>query len=179
MRVIGIDEVGLGCLAGPVISAAVYIGDELKDIRLVDSKKMSPSGREKVFNTIKRHCFASVGMATPEEIDNLNILSASHLSMRRAVKNLPITPDKVLIDGKYVPDGILNAESIIKGDNLVREISAASIFAKVFRDRLMIAYASHFPQYFLQKNKGYPTQQHKDVIKQIGKTRIHRKSFKI
>ena len=99
--------------------------------------------------------------------------------MRRAIKNLPITPDKVLIDGKYVPDGILNAEAIIKGDNLVREISAASIFAKVFRDRLMIAYASHFPQYFFQKNKGYPTQQHKDVIKQIGKTRIHRKSFKI
>ena len=96
MRIIGIDEVGLGCLAGPVISAAVYIGDELKDIKLVDSKKMSPLIREKVFNKIKRHCFASVGMATPEEIDNLNILGASHLSMRRAIKNLPITPDKVL-----------------------------------------------------------------------------------
>ena len=130
MKIVGVDEVGLGCLAGPVIAAAVVLGNFKGTITFKDSKKTSANLRRQQFELIKKNCYFSIGIATPKEVDKYNVLEASHLAMKRAIKSLSITPNKILIDGSHVPKDLENAESIIKGDDLVQEISAASIFAK-------------------------------------------------
>ena len=179
MKIAGVDEVGLGCLAGPVVSAAVIIGDEGSEIFFKDSKKTSEKNRYIQAKHIRQNFYVGIGIATSEEIDCLNVLRASHLSMERAIMNLPIIPDSILIDGKYIPNKMVNAEAVIKGDTKHQEIAAASIVAKVFRDRLMVAYSVSFSNYSLEKNKGYPTKDHKEAINQFGLSNIHRKSFKI
>tara|TARA_X000000368_G_scaffold387744_1_gene348728 strand:+ start:556 stop:1095 length:540 start_codon:yes stop_codon:yes gene_type:complete len=179
MKIVGVDEVGLGCLAGPVIAAAVVLGNFKGTITFKDSKKTSANLRREQFELIKKNCYFSIGIATPKEVDKYNVLEASHLAMKRAIKSLSITPNKILIDGSHVPKDLENAESIIKGDDLVQEISAASIFAKHYRDNLMQVYSFKYPHYFFEKNKGYPTAEHKSAISRFGLSQIHRKSFKI
>ena len=112
-------------------------------------------------------------------MDELNVLKATHLAMKRAINNLPVVPELILIDGLYVPDGVDNAESIVKGDETHQEIAAASIYAKCYRDKLMEVYGTQYSQYSLEKNKGYPTKEHKSAINEHGLSNIHRKSFKI
>ena len=179
MRITGVDEVGVGCLAGPVISAAVCFGNQKPSVIFRDSKKISHIRREKLYKYIKHNFHVSIGIATPPEVDKLNILKATHLAMKRAINNLPVIPETILIDGLYVPDGINNAESIVKGDEIQQEIAAASIYAKYFRDELMKLYGIKYPQYLLEKHKGYPTKEHKKGINEHGLSNIHRKSFKI
>ena len=129
MMIAGVDEVGLGCLAGPIISAAIILGDFKGKVIFKDSKKTSERNRHLQYNLIKQNCYYSIGVATPHEIDELNVLNASHLAMKRALKNLPVFPKQILIDGSHVPEGIQNADSVLKGDSLIQEISAASVFA--------------------------------------------------
>ena len=179
MRTTGVDEVGVGCLAGPVVSAAVSFGNQEPSVVFRDSKKTNLPQREKLYRYIKNNFHVSIGIATPAEVDKLNVLKATHLAMKRAINNLPVIDRLVLIDGLYVPDGINNAQSIIKGDEKHQEIAAASIFAKVYRDTLMMVYGAQYPQYLLEKNKGYPTKEHKMAINDHGLSNIHRKSFKI
>ena len=179
MRITGVDEVGVGCLAGPVISAAVCFGNQKPSVIFRDSKKISHTRREKLYKYIKYNFHVSIGIATPPEVDKLNILKATHLAMKRAINNLPVIPETILIDGLYVPDGIDNAQSIVKGDETQQEIAAASIYAKYFRDQLMKLYGIKYPQYLLEKHKGYPTKEHKKAINEHGLSNIHRKSFKI
>ncbi len=179
MRTAGVDEVGVGCLAGPVISAAVSFGNQEPSVIFKDSKKISHLQRTKLYKYIKNNFHTSIGIATPFEVDRLNVLKATHLAMKRAINNLPVLPRLILIDGLYVPDGIDNAESIVKGDETHQEIAAASIYAKCYRDKLMEVYGAQYSQYSLEKNKGYPTKEHKSAINEHGLSNIHRKSFKI
>jgi len=155
------------------------LGDFKGKVIFKDSKKTSERNRHLQYNLIKQNCYYSIGVATPHEIDELNVLNASHLAMKRALKNLPVLPKKILIDGSHVPEGIQNADSVIKGDILIQEISAASVFAKVFRDSLMRIYSEKYKFYSFQNNKGYPTPEHKNAISRYGLSEIHRKSFKI
>ena len=179
MRTAGVDEVGVGCLAGPVISAAVSFGNQEPSVIFKDSKKISHLQRTKLYKYIKNNFHTSIGIATPYEVDKFNVLKATHLAMKRAINNLPVVPELILIDGLYVPDGVDNAESIVKGDEIHQEIAAASIYAKCYRDKLMEIYGVQYSQYSLEKNKGYPTKEHKSAINEHGLSNIHRKSFKI
>jgi len=179
MKIAGVDEVGVGCLAGPVISAAVVFGNNKPDLVFKDSKKTSESKRAQQAKYINQNFYVGIGIATPKEIDALNVLKATHLAMKRAVHNLPVKPAKILIDGVHVPENLDNAEAIVKGDEQYQEIAAASIAAKHFRDQLMIKYAKDLDGYAFEKHKGYPTKVHKHAINYLGYTNIHRKSFKI
>ena len=174
----GVDEVGRGCLAGPVVSAAVILkrGIELKNLK--DSKQITFKNREKISNHIKKNSFYAIGIASVEEIFNLNILQASLLSMRRAIDNLNIKPELILIDGKFAPKEVKNYRTIINGDERVKVISAASILAKVFRDKLMIKLSEKFSNYAWERNFGYGTKDHIAGLKRFGITIHHRKSFK-
>ena len=178
MIIAGVDEVGVGCLAGPVVASCVILPEQINEI-FKDSKSTSESLRFKQFQFLRRNTYASIGLCTPQEIDEMNILNATHLAMKRAINNIQIKPEKILIDGKYVPSGLLNAEAFIGGDKAHQQISAASIYAKYFRDNLMGQYAKIFPKYYFEKNKGYPTQMHKEAIIEFGLSKIHRKSFKM
>ena len=178
MIIAGVDEVGVGCLAGPVVASCVILPEQINEI-FKDSKSTSESLRFKQFQFLRRNTYASIGLCTPQEIDEMNILNATHLAMKRAINNIQIKPEKILIDGKYVPSGLLNAEAFIGGDKVHQQISAASIYAKYFRDNLMAQYAKIFPLYYFEKNKGYPTQMHKEAIIEFGLSKIHRKSFKM
>ena len=153
MKIAGVDEVGIGCLAGPLISAAVIFGKNKSEYFFKDSKKTSERNRHLQYNLIKQNCYYSIGVATPHEIDELNVLRASHLAMIRAIENLPVIPEKIIIDGIHTPKGLKNAEAIIKGDENHQEIAAASIVAKYFRDQLMLKYAKEYEGYFFEKNK--------------------------
>ena len=175
----GVDEVGLGCLAGPVIASAIVLSGKGSERAYKDSKQLSEKLRAENYYFLRKHCYFGIGVASPKEVDEFNVLRASHLAMIRAINSLPVKPSKIFVDGKYVPDGLQDAESVIKGDQLIQEISAASIFAKHYRDTLMQAYDSIYPQYNLKKNKGYPTAEHKEAISRLGLSNIHRKSFKI
>ena len=176
--VAGVDEAGRGPLAGPVIAAAVIL-NPLKPIAgLADSKKMTHKQREVAFAAIRANALAwTVARATVAEIDELNILHASMLAMRRAVLKLPVVPQLVLVDGNRCPDLPYETRAIIKGDAKEQAISAASIVAKVLRDRLMCFLDKRYPQYGLAKHKGYPTAAHMDAIRQHGVNRIYRRSF--
>ena len=174
--VAGIDEVGRGALAGPVIAAAVILKNNISGLN--DSKKLSPKKRSYFSDLIKDNSSYAFGSASNYEIDNINILNASLLAMKRAILNLSVKPDLVLVDGIHKPDLDIKMEAIIGGDALKTEISAASIIAKVYRDNLMVEYDKSFPNYGFEKHKGYGTKEHLDSIKINGICSIHRKSFK-
>ena len=137
MKIAGVDEVGIGCLAGPLVSAAVIFGKNKSEYFFKDSKKTSQKNRAIQAKYIKRNFYVGIGLASPIEIDELNVLQASHLAMKRAIKNLPVIPERIIVDGIYIPEGLEHAEAIVKGDEQYQEIAAASIVAKNFRDELM------------------------------------------
>ncbi len=174
----GVDEVGRGCLAGPVVSAAVILKDGIKLNLLSDSKKISFKKREEISDHIKTHSFFSIGIASVEEILKFNILGASLLSMKRAIENLEIKPNLTLIDGNFAPEGLKNYKTIINGDEKIKVISAASIIAKVYRDRFMIKLSEKFSNYAWERNFGYGTKAHLEGLKKFGVTSQHRKGFK-
>jgi ribonuclease HII len=176
--VAGVDEAGRGPLAGPVVAAAVIL-DPLKYIDgLADSKILSERKRDSLFEIIKADALSwSVAMASVEEIDELNILQATLLAMQRAVNGLAIQPDQVLVDGNCLPKLLIPAQAIIKGDSKVKAISAASILAKVERDKIMVDYYQQYPDYSFHLHKGYGTATHVNEIKQFGFLEIHRKTF--
>ena len=174
----GVDEVGRGCLAGPVVSAAVILKKGINLKLLKDSKKITFRKRENISKHIKENSYFAIGIATVEEILKLNILHASLLSMKRAINQLMITPDITLIDGNFAPAGIKNYKTVINGDERVKAISAASIIAKVYRDRLMIKLSKKFSNYAWDRNFGYGTKAHLKGLKKFGITAHHRKGFK-
>lgn len=177
--VAGVDEVGRGPLAGPVTAAAVVL--DLRSIPdgLNDSKKLTALRRRALYEVITASAEVSIAHASVEEIDSLNILRASHLAMERAVAGLPRRPCMALIDGNMIPrDLCVPARTIIKGDALSLSISAASIIAKVTRDKLMWALAQHYPGYGWETNVGYPSKSHREALQNLGVTPHHRRSFK-
>ena len=174
----GVDEVGRGCLAGPVVSAAVILKEGVNLDLLKDSKKISFKKRIEISDHIKSHSFYAIGLASVNEILELNILQASLLSMKRAIKNLTVKPDLTLIDGNFAPIGLKNFKTIINGDEKIKVISAASVIAKVHRDQLMIKLAKKFSNYSWENNFGYGTKAHFEGLKKFGVTSHHRKSFK-
>tara|TARA_B100000282_G_C31686091_1_gene469113 strand:+ start:485 stop:1063 length:579 start_codon:yes stop_codon:yes gene_type:complete len=174
----GVDEVGRGCLAGPVVSAAVVLKKGINLKVLKDSKKISFNKREKISKHIKENSYFAIGIASVEEILKLNILQASLLSMKRALNQLTIKPEITLIDGNFAPEGIKKYKTIINGDEKVKAISAASIIAKVYRDKLMIKLSEKYSNYSWERNFGYGTKAHLEGLKKFGVTAHHRKSFK-
>ena len=174
----GVDEVGRGCIAGPVVSAAVIFKKSIDTKLLKDSKKISFKNREKISEYIKNNSYYAIGIASVEEIFNFNILQASLLSMKRAIESLSVKPNLTLIDGNFAPKNIQNYKTIINGDEKVKIISAASIVAKVFRDKLMIKLSKKFKNYSWESNFGYGTKAHLAGLKKFGITIHHRKSFK-
>ena len=174
----GVDEVGRGCLAGPVVSAAVIFKKNINLSLLKDSKKISFKKREEISEHIRNNSYYSIGIASVEEILNLNILQASLLSMKRALKRLSIKPGLTLIDGNFAPKGLKNYKTIINGDKKIKVISAASIIAKVYRDRFMIKLSEKYSNYAWERNFGYGTKAHLDGLKKFGITTHHRKGFK-
>tara|TARA_Y100000817_G_scaffold144060_1_gene112837 strand:+ start:1350 stop:1910 length:561 start_codon:yes stop_codon:yes gene_type:complete len=174
----GVDEVGRGSLAGPVVSAAVILNKTINLKLLKDSKKISFKKRIEISEHIKLHSIYSIGMASVEEILELNILQAALLSMKRAINKLSIYPELVLIDGNLAPKGLTNFKTIINGDEKIKSISAASILAKVFRDQLMIKLSKKFSNYAWENNFGYGTKAHLKGLKKFGITSHHRKGFK-
>jgi len=178
LLVAGVDEVGRGPLAGPVVTAAVILDPENPVEGLMDSKKLSEKRREELTVLIKENSLAwSIGRAEVEEIDEINILQATMLAMQRAVSGLSPAPEHVLVDGNRCPKFDCTAEAIIKGDGLVPSISAASIIAKVSRDNEMKELDVLYPGYGLAGHKGYPTKAHRDALIELGVTSIHRRSF--
>lgn len=177
-RIAGVDEVGRGPLAGPVVAAAVILDPAHPIEGLADSKVLSEKRREALAEIIRDKALAwALGRAEVEEIDELNILHASLLAMRRAVEALKVKPDHALIDGNRCPDLPCTAEAIVKGDSKVAAISAASILAKVARDNEMIDMDEKYPGYGLAGHKGYPTKAHIQALGELGVTVIHRRSF--
>ncbi|OEE74311.1 ribonuclease HII [Enterovibrio norvegicus FF-162] len=176
----GVDEVGRGPLVGAVVTAAVILDPNNPIEGLTDSKKLTEKKREALFEIIKEKALAwSLGRAEADEIDDINILAATMLAMERAVAGLSVQPDFVLIDGNRVPAGLtMPGQSVVKGDLRVAEISAASILAKVMRDREMEVLDAQYPQYGFAKHKGYPTKAHFEALDAHGAIAEHRKSFK-
>ena len=174
----GVDEVGRGCLAGPVVSAAVILREGIDLSLLKDSKKITFKKRIEISNHIKLNSIYAVGMASVEEILKINILQAALLSMKRAIDQLSIKPELILIDGNFAPKGLTNFRTIINGDEKVKSISAASIIAKVYRDQLMIKLSQKFQNYAWEKNFGYGTRAHMMGLDKFGVTSHHRKGFK-
>lgn len=177
-RIAGVDEVGRGPLVGAVVTAAVILDPAKPVAGLADSKKLSEKRRLALYDEICEKALSwSLGRAEPEEIDQLNILHATMLAMQRAVAGLHIAPDFVLIDGNRCPALPVHAQAVVKGDSLVAEISAASIVAKVTRDREMAALDLLFPDYGFAQHKGYPTALHLEKLSLFGATPHHRRSF--
>lgn len=176
--VAGVDEAGRGPLAGPVFAAAVIL-DPMRPIAgLADSKTLSESKRDSLYFAIKEAALSwSIAEASVEEIDGLNILQATLLAMQRAVNGLNVRPDEVLVDGNCLPKLSMSAQAIVKGDSKVQAISAASILAKVERDKLMRDYYEQYPDFSFHLHKGYGTKQHLDEIERFGFLAVHRKTF--
>jgi ribonuclease HII len=174
----GVDEAGRGPLAGPVVAAAVML-DELQPIKgLADSKTLSPRRRERLYDEIRAKALCCcVGEASAQEIDQLNILQATLLAMRRAVEGLRLRPHRVLVDGNRLPVLAMPARAIVKGDAKVQAIAAASILAKVHRDRLCLELHERYPQYGFAAHKGYPTAEHLRALRTHGPCAEHRRSF--
>lgn len=178
-QIAGIDEAGRGPLAGPVVSAAVILPDSLPPLGIADSKKLTPKKRDYLFDKIYDYAVAvGIGIVGPAEIDRINILEAARLSMVFAVKDLKAPPDYLMIDGPFRIASDLSQEPIRKGDSLSISIAAASIVAKVTRDRIMQKYHQDYPQFGFSQHKGYPTKAHKAAIREYGCCPIHRRSFK-
>ena len=174
----GVDEAGRGPLAGPVCAAAVILPKHLEIPGLTDSKKLSDKRRRELFPEIQRQAIAyGIGFASEKEIDEINILQATFLAMERALAQLPITPELVLIDGNRERDFGLPAKTVIKGDSLSANIAAASILAKVSRDDLMLEMAREYPQYGFEIHKGYGTKAHYAALRMYGPCPIHRRTF--
>lgn len=175
----GCDEAGRGCLAGSVYAAAVILPDGYDNPSLNDSKRLSAAKRMRLRDEIVRDAVAwAIGVVTPEEIDHINILRASILAMHRALDQLQVRPEAIIVDGnRFLPYRDLPYITIVKGDGKYQAIAAASILAKTYRDEYMERLAQEFPQYGWQSNKGYPTPQHREAIRQYGVTLYHRKSF--
>jgi ribonuclease HII len=174
----GVDEAGRGPLAGPVVAAAVILDDLHPIPGLADSKKLTALKRERLFDQIRAKALCcSIAEATVEEIDELNILQATLLAMQRAVNGLRLKPNKVLVDGNQLPVLDVLAEAIVKGDSKVQAISAASILAKVHRDRLCLAMHAQYPEYSFHLHKGYGTAVHLAALQEFGASPWHRKSF--
>lgn len=180
--IVGVDEAGRGPLAGPVVAAAVKINeyhDFFEDIN--DSKKLSEKKREILFDKIITHCHVGVGISTVEEIDKVNILNATFLAMNRALEDIEkdcIKFEKVLVDGNKLIKGYEGKqEAIVKGDAKSLSIAAASIIAKVTRDRIMLINAEKYPEYYFEKHKGYGTKLHREILLEKGALPIHRKTF--
>lgn len=176
--VCGVDEAGRGPLAGPVVASAVILNPSDYPLGLNDSKVLNANKRESLFLDIARTSSIGIGIAEPEEIDRLNILHASLSAMKRAVLALNVLPDVALIDGNKSPFLPMKIECIIKGDSLSLSIAAASIIAKVTRDKLMLEAENRFPGYKFETHKGYPTKLHLQKLSLLGSSPIHRKSFK-
>ena len=176
--VCGIDEAGRGPLAGPVFAAAVILPDGLEAIGLNDSKKLSEKKRDILFDIIKEKAlYWGVGTASEKEIDEINILNATFLAMKRAVDNMGVAPSICLVDGNRKPQTGYKEETIIKGDAKCISIAAASVLAKVSRDRFMLELDKEYPEYQFSKHKGYPTALHYEMIKKYGVSPVHRVSF--
>ncbi|MCR5484336.1 MAG: ribonuclease HII [Clostridiales bacterium] len=174
----GVDEAGRGPLAGPVFAAAVILPENCVIEGLNDSKKLSEKKREELFDIIKEKAlFYSIASASEKEIDEINILQATFLAMKRAVDGLGVTPDLALVDGNREPPLDIGVKTIIKGDSVCMSIAAASILAKVSRDRLMYELDKKYPQYMFSKHKGYGTKLHYEKIAEFGVSDIHRKTF--
>lgn len=175
----GCDEAGRGCLAGSVYAAAVILPDGYDNPSLNDSKQLSAAKRMRLRDEIIRDARAwAIGVVTPQEIDQINILRASFLAMHRALDQLQVRPEAIIVDGnRFLPYCDLPYTTIVKGDGKYQAIAAASILAKTYRDEYMERLAQEFPQYGWQSNKGYPTPQHREAIRQYGVTPYHRKSF--
>jgi len=175
----GVDEVGRGSLIGPVFAAAVILNDNINKKILKDSKSLTKKKRESLEKYIKQNSKWSIGSASLKEIEKFNILNASLLAMKRAIKKLKIKPKIIIIDGNKVPNmKNYNLKFMIKGDEKIPEISAASIIAKVSRDRLIRKLAKVYDKYSWHKNAGYGTKDHLVAIKKFGVTKVHRKKFK-
>lgn len=196
--IIGLDEAGRGPLAGPVVAVAVLMKSkipvynskmQIKKNIIKDSKKLSSKKREEIFEELKNHpkIFWGRGMVSPKVIDRINIWEATKLAMKRAIKNLekklgkelPQNKTLLIIDGNLKIGSEFKEMSVIKADQKIPECILASIFAKVIRDRMMIRYEKIYPQYNFKKHKGYPTKEHKKLLKKFGPSKIHRKSFKV
>lgn len=177
----GCDEAGRGCLAGPVVAAAVILPKNFKNEMLTDSKLLSEKKRIALAPIIKANALAyAIGVVSHEEIDKINILNASFEAMHRAVRKLELSPQLLLIDGnRFNPYQGIDHHCIIKGDSKFLSIAAASILAKTYRDELMETNHLKYPQYDWQSNKGYPTKKHRQAILEYGPTPLHRKSFKL
>lgn len=175
----GCDEAGRGCLAGPVVAAAVILPKDFHHPLLNDSKKLSEKQRDEMREVIEKEAISyGVGLVYPDEIDKINILNASFLAMHKAIKQLSTTPESLLIDGnRFNPYQRIPHHCMIKGDARFLSIAAASILAKTYRDEIMKKLHVEFPDYDWAKNKGYPTKKHREVIERIGATVHHRKSF--
>jgi ribonuclease HII len=178
----GVDEAGRGCLAGPVVAAAVILPKDYQHAHLTDSKQLAKKQREKLREEIEKEAISfGIALASPQEIDQFNILHASILAMHRAIDLLATKPELLLIDGRYFKPTYPNTphHCIVKGDGLYLSIAAASILAKTERDRLMEAYSLAYPHYGWETNAGYPTKAHYAALKQHGITGLHRKSFRL
>lgn len=174
----GIDEVGRGPFAGPVMAGAVILPKDEEILYLNDSKKLSAKKRDELYDIICEKAVAwSVSRVEPERIDEINILQATFEAMREAVSKLAVRPDILLVDAVHIPDLDIPQESIVKGDAKSVSIAAASIVAKVTRDRIMEEYAGKYPGYGFEKNMGYGTAEHRQALKELGPTPIHRRSF--
>lgn len=183
-KVIGVDEAGRGPLAGPVVAAAALLKNYSPVLdEINDSKKLTEKKREKIFCTLEENFLIGVGIATVEEIDEINILNATFLAMRRALENLQkqgvnLEEYLILVDGNHrIRECQLNQEPVIKGDGKSLAIAAASVAAKVTRDRIMTDIVKDYPEYEFEKHKGYGTKKHREIILEKGATEIHRKSF--
>ena len=176
--VCGVDEAGRGPLAGPVCAAAVILPENTIIEGVNDSKKLSEKKREALFDVIKEQALSySIAFASVEEIEDINILNATMLAMKRAVEGLDVKADYAMIDGNRLPDLSIDSEFIIKGDAKSMSIACASILAKVSRDRLLYKYAEEYPEYLFDKHKGYGTKAHVEAIKKYGPCPYHRLSF--
>ncbi len=179
-NIAGTDEAGRGPLAGPVVAAAVIIPKDVTIPNLKDSKKLTKNQREELFEKIATSgAICSVGVIDNETIDRINILKASLLAMRKAIMSLEVSPDFILVDGSFtIPNIIVPQMALIGGDAICAPISAASIIAKVTRDRIMDRYQEIYPDYSFTNHRGYPTKRHLDELKNFGPTDIHRKTFR-
>ena len=178
VNICGVDEAGRGPLAGPVCAAAVILPEGKIIDGVNDSKKLTEKKREALFDVIKEQSLAyAVAFATVEEIEEMNILNATMLAMKRAVESLPVKADFAMIDGNRLPDLTIDSEYIVKGDAKSMSVACASILAKVTRDRLLYKYAEEYPQYHFDKHKGYGTKLHVEALRKYGPCPYHRLSF--
>ncbi|CAL4321421.1 Ribonuclease HII [Buchnera aphidicola (Neophyllaphis podocarpi)] len=174
----GVDEVGCGALAGPVVAAAVILNEKFKIHGLKDSKKISIKNRLYISKEIKKKSLDwHIGVANAQEVDKFNILNARMIAMKRAILGLNLKPSYIFIDGNKSPNISIPIHCVVNGDNIIKEISAASIIAKVIRDSKLNKIHSYFPEYNFNKNKGYPTKDHILAIRKFGVTNLHRLSF--